>query len=387
MSDDRRNAPWLLDFNGSNRSDSFRPNWKSSAGPRRALRVYPLMNDARPTMRSMARALALSRTTVSDSLRNHPRVNQVTRARVQAHARETGYRFNPLASSILSEVRRTRLSAFHGVLAAVNLEEPTRPQFTGPYSRDLLRGAADRSLELGFKLERFLVGAPGVSVHRLDTILRSRGIRGVLIMPAWHRPDFTHLDWKNYTGVYADYLIDLPALHSVCPDHPRAMVTVLDHLRALGYKRPGLVLQEQESMRLQHRWAAAFLANVTLQPGFRLVPPLVVPQLGPEAFKTWFNRYRPDVVLGHRFDIVSWMKDSGARVPKTHGFCCLNVSMNATPCAGIDQQPYQIGVRSIEIIIGQLHRNDYGIPDLPCNTTVPARWVDGPTLPAVGGKR
>lgn len=368
---------------GSNRGDSFRPNGNVSAfaaAPRYALLL--VKNDARPTMRSMAQALGLSRTTVSDSLRNHPRVNAATRARVHAHARAAGYRFNPLASSILSEVRRTRLSSFHGVLAAVSLEEPTRPQFTGPYWRDLLRGASERAEELGFKLERFLVGAPGVSVHRLDTILLSRGIRGVLIMPAWRRPDFTHLNWKNYTGVYADYLIDRPALHSVCPDHPRAMVTALEHLRRLGYRRPGLVLQEQESARLQHRWAGAFLAHVNLDPAFEAIPPLVLPELAQASFTAWFQRHQPDVVLGHRDEIVAWMKDAGARVPKTHGFCCLNISINATPCAGIDQQPYQVGLRSIETIIGQLHRNDYGIPDLPCNTTVPARWVDGPTLPS-----
>lgn len=339
-------------------------------------------SDARPTMRSLAQALGLSRTTVSDSLRNHPRVKAATRARVQAHAREIGYRFNPLASSIFSDVRRTRLSAFQGVLAAVSLEEPSRPQFTGPYWQDLLRGAGERADQMGFKLERFLVGAPGVSVHRLDTILQSRGIRGVLIMPAWGRPDFTRLDWKNYTGVYSDYLIDRPALHSVCPDHLRAMVGALERLHALGYRRPGLVLQEQESVRLQHRWAAAFLAHVNLCKGFKAAPLLVVPQLTKAPFTQWFKRHKPDVVLGHRSELVSWMEECGARVPQTHGFCCLNISINATPCAGVDQQPYQVGVRSIETIIGQLHRNDYGIPDLPCNTTVPSRWVDGPTLPS-----
>lgn len=337
-------------------------------------------------MRTLARSLGLSRTTVSDALRNHPRVNVRTRARVAAHAREVGYHFNPLASSILSEVRQTRLSSFRGVLAAVSLDEPARPRFPGPYWEELRRGAGERAEQLGFKLERFLVGAPGVSVHRLDTILQSRGIRGVLIMPAWGRPDFSQLDWKKYTGVYADYLIDQPALHSVCPDHPRAMVTALDQLSRLGYRRPGLVLQQQESIRLQHRWAAAFLARVTLDETLAVVPPLVVPQLGPDAFKRWFRQHQPDVVIGHRTEIVSWMKDCGAHVPQTHGFCCLNVSINATPCAGIDQQPYHIGVRGIEIVISQLHRNEYGVPDLPCNTAVPSRWVDGPTLPASPAK-
>lgn len=335
----------------------------------------------RPTIRSLALQLKLSRTSVSEALRNHPRVNRETRARVQAAAAAAGYRVNPLASSILSELRRTRLAAFHGVLAVVSLEEPARPRFPGPYWRDLLQGASDRAEELGFKLERFLVGERGVSVHRLDTILQSRGIRGVLIMPAWRRPDFNHLNWRNYTGVYTDYLIDAPALHSVCPDHPRAMMTALAHLRDLGYRRPGLVLQEQESVRLQHRWAGAFLASTHLSPGFGVVPPLVVPQMTLADFKPWFRRHRPDVVVGHRAEIVGWMKDCGADVPRTHGFCCLNVSINSSPCAGIDQQPYHIGVRGIETVVSQLHRNEYGIPDLPCNLTVPSRWVDGPTLP------
>jgi LacI family transcriptional regulator len=336
---------------------------------------------ARPTIRSLARQLNLSRTSVSEALRNHPRVNPATRERVQQAAAAAGYRVNPLASSILSELRRTRLAAFHGVLAVVSLEEPQRPRFPGPYWRDLLRGASDRADELGFKLERFLVGEQGVSVHRLDTILQSRGIRGVLIMPAWCRPDFSHLDWKNYTGVYTDYLIDAPALHSVCPDHPRAMMTALSKLRSLGYRRPGLVLQEQESVRLQHRWAGAFLAAAELNGDFEIVPPLVVPEVGSTIFTTWFKQQRPDVVIGHRAEIVQWMEAAGARVPKTHGFCCLNVSINSTPSAGIDQQPYHIGVRGIETVVSQLHRNEYGIPDLPCNLTVPARWIDGPTLP------
>ncbi|PTX91050.1 LacI family DNA-binding transcriptional regulator [Opitutus sp. ER46] len=340
-----------------------------------------MSNEPRPTIRSLARQLNLSRTSVSEALRNHPRVNAETRQRVQAAASAAGYRVNPLASSILSELRRTRLTAFHGVLAVVSLEEPSRPRFPGPYWRDLLKGASDRAQGLGFILERFLVGEQGVSVHRLDTILQSRGIRGVLIMPAWGRPDFSHLNWANYTGVYTDYLIDAPALHSVCPDHPRAMSTAMGQLAELGYKRPGLVLQAQESLRLQHRWAGAFLAAVQLRDEFESVPPLVVPEITADGFKRWFKRTRPDVVLGHRAEIVEWMRECGADVPRTHGFCCLNVSINSIPCAGIDQQPYHIGVRGIETVVSQLHRNEYGIPDVPCNLTVPARWVNGPTLP------
>lgn len=334
----------------------------------------------RPTVRTMAQQLGLSRTTVSEALRDHPRVNPATRTLVQAHAKSAGYHFNPLASSVLSEVRRTRLDTFRGVLATIGLEEPARVPFLGAYWHDLQRGAEERAKELGFKLERFVIGERGLSVQRLDTILQTRGIRGVLIMPAWHRPDFTQLSWTNYTGIYADYLIDLPALHTVCPDHPRAMGLAMRRLQEYGFKRPGLVLIQQESNRLENRWLAAFLAHIHLHPELAALPPLIMQKMAAEPFKKWFLKYQPDVVLGHRAEMMEWMKECGARIPETHGFCCINLGLSTGPLAGLDLQPRQIGVRAIEMLISQIHHNFFGIPDLPCNTTVPAHWVDGPTL-------
>jgi LacI family transcriptional regulator len=331
--------------------------------------------------------LGLSRTSVSEALRNLPRVNERTRARVQEAAAAAGYRVNPLASSVLGELRRDRAGAFHGVLAVISLEEPTRPQFPGPYWRDLLRGATARAQELGFGLERFMVGEKGVSIHRLDTILQSRGIRGVLIMPAWNRPDFSHLNWNRYAGVYADYLIDAPALHSICPDHPRAMMTVMRKLHELGYRRPGLVLQAQESARLQHRWLGAYLSSVHLDSSFTSPPPLVPTTVSEGEFSEWFTRYKPDVVIGHRAELAVWMRKLGADVPRTHGFCCLNVSINSTPCAGINQQPYYVGFRGIESVVSQLIRNEFGIPERPYNLAIPSCWVNGPTLPEAPKKQ
>ncbi|HEX7631034.1 MAG TPA: LacI family DNA-binding transcriptional regulator [Lacunisphaera sp.] len=334
----------------------------------------------RPTIRSLARDLGVSRTTVSEALRNHPRVNRQTRERIRAAAAAAGYRCNPLASSVLSEVRRTRLGAFQGVLAAIGQEEPARVPFPGAYWRDLLQGATERSRELGFKLEHFVIGERHLSVQRLNTILRSRGIHGVLIMPAWHRPDFTQLDWTGLTGVYADYLMELPGLASVCPDHPRGMELAMTRLQELGYKRPGLVLLQQESTRLHDRWLAAFLAYLHLHPEMQALPPLILPGMNAEVFKKWFRKHRPDVVVGHRAVMIDWMAQCEARVPQTHGFCCLNMGLNARACAGLDQRPYHVGVRAIELVISQIHQNIYGIPELPSNTTVPMRWVDGPTL-------
>ena len=158
------------------------------------------------------------------------------------------------------------------------------------------------------------------------------------------------------------------------------MMSILPRLHALGYRRPGLVLQTKHNLRLQNRWAAAFHSYQQYDVPFEAAPSLVIPEITRAEFVRWFKKTAPDVVLSHRAETMTWMEECGAKIPATHGFCALNTKLLNVPCAGIDQQPSQIGARSIELIIAQIHRNEYGIPELPCNTTVPSRWIDGPTL-------
>lgn len=333
-----------------------------------------------PTLRSLAKVLGLSRTTVSDALRGSPRVDPATAARVKKAAKAAGYRRNPLAGALMSELRRSRGTTFRGVLAAVDFHEPDRPASAARFHRELVLGADARATDLGFKVEKFLVGHNGLSVPRLDTILQSRGIHGIFLLPAWAEPDLSALDWSHYAGIYTDYIIERPALHSVCSDHYRSLLAALQRTATLGYTRPGLFLQKHHDERLQYRWGAAFRTfqeqHRTLPP----VPPLTVDTFSRDAFVAWFRHHKPDVVLSHHTEAIDWMESCGAAIPATHGFVSLNVLMKTRPCAGLDLQPRQLGARGAELLIAQLQRNESGIPAWPSTTTIPAHWVDGPTL-------
>lgn len=330
-----------------------------------------------PSLRSLARRLGLSHTTVSDALRGTGRVDPATVQRVKKAAREAGYQHNPLAATLMSEMRRSRGSTFRGLLAAVGLHEPEQPALGTNFHRELMVGANARAMELGFKLEEFVVGQVGLTVPRLDSILQSRGIHGVILLPEWNAPDWSKLSWSHYAGIYADHGIERPPLHCVCCDHYRSMMAALARLTSLGYKRPGLFLQQHQDERLQDRFSAAFNSFKLIPPR---VPPLIVQELRRDEFAAWFRKFQPDVVLGHYTYILDWMEDCGARVPSTHGFLCLNELYKTRPCAGLDQQPREIGARSAELVIAQLQRNERGIPNWPTTTTIPARWMDGPTL-------
>jgi LacI family transcriptional regulator len=333
------------------------------------------------SVRELARSLGLSHTTVSEALRNCPRVREETRHRVLEAARVAGYRYNPLAGALMSEMRRSRAGAFRGVLAIVDLESPEqRASSTKPFHREVMLGAADAAGRLGFKVEPFVLGRDHVSVNRLDTILKSRGIRGLLILPAGAMPDVSGLDWTHFAGVYADYIIERPPLDSVCSDHFRAMVIAMERLHSLGYKRPGLVLHEPHDRRLLYRWEAAFRIYPLHHGGIDVVEPLIVDTLEETGFRRWFVAHAPDVVLCHNPVVVSWLRSAGARIPEEVGFCCLNVTMSGVRAAGLDLQPRLIGSRAMEQVIAQMHRNEYGIPVMSSTTTIPAVWVDGPTL-------
>lgn len=333
------------------------------------------------SVRGLARTLGISHTTVSDALRGSPRVRRETRERVQKAAAEAGYQYNPLAGALMSEMRRSGVGAFRGVIAILDLEsDALRGNGSGRYHEAIVAGADEVADRLGFKTEKFILGQTPLTIKRLGSILHSRGIRGVLILPAGQRPDLADLDWSQFAGIYTDYLIEQPALDAVCSDHFRSMVIALHKVTELGYRRPGLVLLDSHDRRLLHRWEAAFRTYHEHHMGMESTPPHVTKQLTKAGFMAWFEAVKPDVVMCHRPEVLAWMRESGMRVPETVGFCCLNVVLGGEGTAGLDLQPRLIGARGMEALVAQLHRNDYGIPATASTITIPAAWRPGPTL-------
>lgn len=339
-----------------------------------------------PTLRTLAKELGLSRTTLSDALRGSPRVKAETVERVRAAAKAAGYERNPLTGAVMSQLRRSRGQQFRGVLAVLEIADANPTAMAARYNDSLMAGISARANDLGFKVERFVLGAQGLTLQRLDTVLHTRGIQGLILLPAVGFPDLSELSWSRYTAVYADYFIDHPPLHCVCSDHYRSMIALLHELHARGYRRPGLFMEISLDERLQFRWEGAFLALQKYLPDITVVPALQLREINRESFQAWFRKYNPDVVLGHFPEAMDWMKACGAKLPKTHAFVCLNSLRTSGDCATLDFQTPLLGGRACELVIGQLLHNEFGVPSQQSLTTIPARLIEGPTLrPAKAG--
>ena len=298
-----------------------------------------------PSINTLARALGMSRTTISDALRGKGRVSAATVDRVRLAAKAVGYRPNPLVAHVLGSIHRSRGTAFHGTLAVVDIHEPNHPH--GPFPRELIAGAKARATEMGFSIAEFVVGPNRLPWSRLDSILQSRGAHGIIVLPAWFAADISALDWSRYAGIYTDYVTTGPQLHSICPDHYGSMLSLLRILDSRGYRRPGLLLQRQRDERIRHRQSAAFCAYQTMHGRDGLIPPLFTanyPDFQSE-FAPWFRRHRPDVVLSHFPETRDWIRACSPAIPP--GFVLLNTLDKTYPCAALDLQPRVLGrVRS-----------------------------------------
>lgn len=335
-----------------------------------------------PSIRSLARQLGLSAATVSLALRESPRVVPATRRRVQQAAVRVGYRTNPLVRSVMAALRRSAHDGYQGALIALNHTEAEKPVLP-LYHREILAGARRRAGELGYSLELCWVGPQQVSLARLGAILRARNAQGVVVLPFALARDFSALDWTDLSAVMMDFCLTAPVLHAVLPDHHVSIYRALERLAAMGYHRPGLVLEDHRDVRLLYRWSAGFGSFVRAQGLESAVPVLCRRTVAREDFISWFRAHGPDVVLGHlQNEIGTWLRESGVAVPRDVGFLQLNWTERSAPCAGLDLQPALLGAAAVESVVAQLQRNEQGVPDHPKTIMLGARWVDGPTLRA-----
>ena len=121
-------------------------------------------------LKSLARTLGISKTTVSRALNGYPEVNALTRARVLAAAKEAGYEANPMARSLA--VGRTNV---FGIIYPLLPSDPGDPMFLG------VVGGMSAALE---KSKMNLIIAP-VSPHNelpsYEQMVRGRRVDGLVV--------------------------------------------------------------------------------------------------------------------------------------------------------------------------------------------------------------
>lgn len=342
------------------------------------------MDTPRPTQKDIARAAGVTQATVSLALRNHPSVKPGTAAIVRAAAERLGYVHDPYLAGLSAYRRRKQLldSGPSATLAWLSNDADGSVWKKSLAFTAYHDGACQRAGELGYRIEDHCLRRPGMTTRRMEQILHSRGIPGLLVAPQ-PRPD-VRLDFPfdRFAAVTLGYTLAEPRLHLVTWHQFRAMESMFRQLVALGYRRPGLALAVDSDLRSDRNWSAAFLSEQAGLPRSRRAPPLLDETLSSESVLSWVSDYKPDVVISIWPQVLRWLSGSGLAVPRDIGFACLSVPEGDLTLSGLSENPRAIGSRAVDFLVDMIHRGERGVPDMQVCYLTEGRWMAGATLRA-----
>ncbi len=335
-----------------------------------------------PTINSLAKLAGVSNATVSLALRNHPRIRPEIRERIQKIALKAGYKTDPVVANLCAQLRSKKKSGYQSTLGLLSIwENSARLKSIHTYG-EWMAGCQERATVLGYHLDHFSLVEPVTTPERLVKILHARNIRGLLIIGS----DLSHttrsdLDpiWEHGASIVMGIQPIYPRLSFVSNDQFSTTLQALNEVLRLGYRRPGLCIHPDIEIWVNKRFAGGFYVGQEKVLVKNRVPICDFDQTGQNRFTLWMKRYRPDVVITPHIECLAWLEAMDLRVPQDVGM----VHLDKTPemkCAGMLQNSMDVGRGAVDLVIGQLHRNEFGIPPFQKGVAVTSTWIPGPTI-------
>lgn len=341
----------------------------------------------RPTLADIARATGLSKNAVSLALRGDAQISAATRARVRKAADKLGYQPNALVSHLMAQLRASRTKNLRAKLALVNANRDRDAFRLHPTIPTYVEGCEARAARLGYAFDRFWLHDPALTAERLARILEARGIKGIVLvglMDTNRLPESFTSVWEKWPTVVTGVRTREPALSFASVDHHELVLLAFEQIRQRGYRRPGLVLDDVIDRLVERRFSAGFLtaqrelARADRLPIFGEVPRDDVP---PAAFRSWLDKYEPDVVFTLYNNVLAWLRACGREVPREVGVVQLEWRSTRPEVAGLNQHNFVAGEAAVDMVVNQLHHGETGVQEFPRATLIGATWVDGSTLP------
>lgn len=337
-------------------------------------------------MLDVARAAGVSKNTVSLALRRDPQLPRATQERIARLAVQLGYQKNPTVGHLMAQLRAGAARGHRANLAILNAHADPDAFRSHPTIPTYVAGCRRRAAQQGYTLDEFWLGDPHLDGDKLGRILHSRGIRGVLVVGLMNHnrlpARFASL-WQNFACVVTGVRTQEPALSFACTDHHVLALRATENALRLGYRRPALVLDAGIDQLIEGRFTAGFQIAQRQLPLVRRLRPFYddPAATGREhAFRAWFDRARPDVILTLYHVVHAWLKRLGVRVPDDVGLIQLEWRADHGRWAGMDQHNDIVGEAAVEMLVGMVHHGEGSVPSSPRATLIGSTWVDGTTV-------
>jgi LacI family transcriptional regulator len=330
--------------------------------------------------KDIAEEAGVSQMTVSLVFRNHPSIPPATRKRIREVADRIGYVPDPKMAEFLQYMRSRRQNRDYPVLAYLHAGDKKLPE-PNSYNGRLLAGARQRAENLGYRVETFWLNPKGMNEATLARVLQTRSIDGLLIPPLPVEMGRLELPWDAFSVVTASYTSDYLGFNQVCNNRHQITQLALEQARDHGYKRIGLVVNQELDIRSSHNTLSYFYWFQSQQPESERVPVLYETEIAKDRFFKWLRDNQVEVVVSGLNLLYFWLRDAGIAIPGQLGFVSLSTYLgNRDGLSGVDECAEQVGSASVDLLTSQMSRNEKGLPSVRKLILLEGRWVEGGTV-------
>ncbi|HEU5079461.1 MAG TPA: LacI family DNA-binding transcriptional regulator [Opitutaceae bacterium] len=331
------------------------------------------------TLTSLARAARLGVSTVSYALRDSPKIPPVTRDRVKRLADQMGYRPHPTVAALMAHVKAGRQPIAPTKIAFVWTEQNPASLNT-PFNRQSIAGARRRAQERGYQLDEFRLFERGMTSTRLSQMLRARGITGVVFSGCESSTSFhLEMNWAWHSAAIIGNARCTPELHRAGHHHFLGMRRIMSELDERGYRRPVAVLESVVNERASRTHEAAFLAYHPA-PSRARAALIQVLQVEPAVLRPWLKKQRPDVIIVSKHGMIAPIRKLLGAAGATMSFVVISIEESLGTASGVDPGHEMVAANAVDLVIGQMLRNETGIPEHPKELLFAGHWVEGSTL-------
>ncbi|AUO10681.1 LacI family DNA-binding transcriptional regulator [Priestia megaterium] len=310
------------------------------------------------TIKDIARVAGVSVTTVSRALNGYSDVNEKTRQKIAAVAKELNYSPNTLARGLVMQKSKTI-----GLLVSGISRESVKDNFTF----EVLCGVNERASTLGYDLILFNTNTMMQREKTYTQLCRERRVDGAIIQGIKKEdPYLKEVVESDIPCVLVDIPVHSNSVGYVTTDNALGAKKAVEHLASLGHKHIGMINGHEDAFVSQERLNGYREALKECGLSFRsewVVSGDFEEKKAEKAAREFLNRHKEVTAIFCASDLMALgalkaCKELGLHVPKDIsivGYDNIVLASYSSPnLTTVGQEVYQIGYQAADLLIEML---------------------------------
>lgn len=333
------------------------------------------------TMLDVAKALGVSKATVSRALHNGSRISSATKQRILETAKKMGYRIDPIFSAFArNRWHESPVQTSCSLGIVIHAKRPVAECCKESY----IQHAKQTAEKIGYPLEVYNIRDYASGEH-MSHIMYSSGVRGIMIGYVNVSQRIPDLEWDLFSLISLDENPFTPPVHRVEMQYSHITQLAWEKTIEAGYRKIGAAFYVHAPVTFSdhQRLGASLDAQQRHLKPSEHIPCFLYNESNYEKtlaqFADWFKKYRPEVVIGWHEFIAILIKGIGKRIPEDVAFVSLTATDSNT--AGVLECYSLLYEKAVQFLDRLIRTNERGIPEKREILTFTGEWQDGPSLP------